>query len=194
MREIKEIQFARKLTKQELKTYKGPVHYIGHHEIVRPEKTTTIRIVFISAASFQGHWLNDYWMKGPDLLNSLFGVTLQFRENEVAVTGDISHSRTWSASPLKRVRIPKLLRCWKTIPTRTTFVIPSIPFSKPSDWQMSWMKYYWKGGIQVKGWLSNKSLENEIVGQEKAEMKLLRGATQEKILGTVWDHAKDMLL
>ena len=59
---------------------------------------------------------------------------------------------------------------------------------------MSWMKYYWKGGIQVKGWLSNKSLENEIVGQEKAEMKLLRGATQEKILGTVWDHAKDMLL
>ena len=90
MREIKEIQFARKLTKQELKTYKGPVHYIGHHEIVRPEKTTTIRIVFISAASFQGHWLNDYWMKGPDLLNSLFGVTLQFRENEVAVTGDIS--------------------------------------------------------------------------------------------------------
>lgn len=29
-------------------------------------------------------------MKGPDLLNSLFGVTLRFRENEFAVTGDIS--------------------------------------------------------------------------------------------------------
>ena len=29
-------------------------------------------------------------MKGPDLLNSLFGVTLRFRENEVAVTRDIS--------------------------------------------------------------------------------------------------------
>ena len=51
-----------------------------------------------------------------------------------------------------------------------------------------------KGGFQVKGWLSNQSLENEIVGQEKPEMKLLRGGTQEKILGTVWDHAKDMLL
>ena len=25
-------------------------------------------------------------------------------------------------------------------------------------------------------------------------MKLLQGATQEKILGTVWNHAKDMLL
>ena len=51
-----------------------------------------------------------------------------------------------------------------------------------------------KGGFQVKGWLSNQCLENEIVGQEKPEMKLLQGATQEKILGTVWNHAKYMLL
>ncbi|KAL9977197.1 hypothetical protein ACROYT_G014575 [Oculina patagonica] len=84
-----EMKFARKLTKQELKKYKGPVHYISHHEVVRPKKTP-ICIVLNSSASFQGHHLNDYWMKGPDLLNSLFGVTLRFREHEVAVTGDIS--------------------------------------------------------------------------------------------------------
>ena len=48
--------------------------------------------------------------------------------------------------------------------------------------------------LKVKGWLSNQSLENKIVGQEKPEMKVLRRTTQEKILGTVWDHAKDMLL
>ena len=47
--------------------------------------------------------------------------------------------------------------------------------------------------LKVKGWLLNQSLENEIVGQEKPEMKVLRGTTQEKILRTVWDHAKDML-
>ena len=40
-------------------------------------------------------------MKGPDLLNSLFGVTLRFRENEVAVTGDISKM-------YHRVLIPQL--------------------------------------------------------------------------------------
>ena len=39
---------------------------------------------------FQGHKLNDYWMKGPDLLNNLFGVVLRFREREVALVGDIS--------------------------------------------------------------------------------------------------------
>ena len=52
MMEMTEMQFARKLTKQELETYKGPVHYIAHHEIVRPEKTMSIRslqlICFIS--------------------------------------------------------------------------------------------------------------------------------------------------
>ena len=52
MMEMTEMQIARKLTKQELETYKGPVHYIAHHEIVRPEKTTSIRslqlICFIS--------------------------------------------------------------------------------------------------------------------------------------------------
>lgn len=101
MVEMTEVNFARKLTKQELEPYKGPVHYIAHHEVVRPEKTRPIRIVFNSSASFQGHRLNDCWMKGPDLLNSLFGVTLRFRENEVAVTGDISKM-------YHRVLIPQL--------------------------------------------------------------------------------------
>jgi hypothetical protein len=39
---------------------------------------------------YQGHRLNDYWSKGPDLLNNLFGVILRFRENEVALSADIS--------------------------------------------------------------------------------------------------------
>ena len=53
MVEMTEMNFARKLTKQELENYKGPVYYIAHHEVVRPEKTTPIRIVFNSSASFQ---------------------------------------------------------------------------------------------------------------------------------------------
>ena len=91
MTELTEMNFARKLTKEQMTACKGPIHYISHHEVIRPEKKTTpIRIVFNSSASFQGHRLNDYWIKGPDLLNSLFGVILRFRENEVAVAGDIS--------------------------------------------------------------------------------------------------------
>ena len=91
MGEMSEMNFCRKLSNEELESYKGPVHYISHHEVVRPEKKSTpIRIVFNSSASYKGHRLNDYWMKGPDLLNSSFGVLLRFRENEVAISADIS--------------------------------------------------------------------------------------------------------
>ena len=55
MLEMTEMNIAWKLTKQELETYKGPVHFIAHHKVVRPEKTTPICIVFNSLASFQGH-------------------------------------------------------------------------------------------------------------------------------------------
>ena len=99
--EMTELNFARKLSKEEITNHKGPVHYIAHYEVVRPEKKSTpVRIVFNSSASYQGHKLNDYWFKGPDLLNNLFGVVLRFRENEVAISGDISKM-------YHRVLIPK---------------------------------------------------------------------------------------
>lgn len=82
------MNFARKLSNEEMMAYKDPVHYISHHKVVRPEKKTTpILVVFNSSATYQGDRLNDYWMKEPDLLNSLYGVILRFRENEVAVAG-----------------------------------------------------------------------------------------------------------
>ena len=91
MKEMNEMNFSRQLTSEELRDYKGPVHYIPHHAILRPEKKSTpVRIVFNSSSVFQGHQLNDYWMKGPDLLNNLFGINLRFREREVALIGDIS--------------------------------------------------------------------------------------------------------
>ena len=87
---MNELGFSRKLSKEDLKTYNGPVHYVSHHEVLRPEsKSTPLRIVFNSSAVYKGHKLNDYWMKGPDLLNDLFGVLLRFREGQAAVLGDI---------------------------------------------------------------------------------------------------------
>lgn len=74
------MKFCRKLTKEKDESYQGAVHYIPHHAVVRPEKKSTpVRIVFNSSYMFQGHQLNDYWMKGPDMLNNLFGVVLRFR-------------------------------------------------------------------------------------------------------------------
>ena len=82
---------ARILSQLELNTYKGPAHYISHHEILKDTSSTTpFRLVFNSSASYNGHILNEYWAKGPDVLNSLFGVLLRFREGNVAFIGDVS--------------------------------------------------------------------------------------------------------
>ena len=75
-----------------MENYKGPVHYISHQAVLRPElkKSTPVRIVFNSSCVYQGNRLNDYWKKEPDLLYNLFGVVLRFREKKVAVNDDIS--------------------------------------------------------------------------------------------------------
>lgn len=90
---------ARKITRAERESYIGPVresyigpvHYIHHHEVMKPNsQSTPMRIVFDSSASYQGHKLNSYWAKGPDILNSLLGVLLRMRQEKVVVMGDIS--------------------------------------------------------------------------------------------------------
>ena len=102
MVEMNQLQFSRRLTEKEAREYSGHVHFISHHEVLRPEsKSTPVRIVFNSSAAFQGHKLNEYWMKGPDLLNDLFSVVLRFRENQVAFIGDISKM-------YHRIRIPEM--------------------------------------------------------------------------------------
>ena len=114
--EMSDMEFSRMLSKQEVEEYKGPIHYISHHAVLRPEsKSTPVRIVFNSSAVFKGHRLNDYWIKGPDLLNDLFGVVLRFRENDIAFIGDISKM-------YHRIRIPEadqyVHRClWRNMET-----------------------------------------------------------------------------
>ena len=81
---------AERVTEEELAAYRGPVYYLSHHDVLKPDsESTPVRIVFNSSLKFRGHVLNDYWAKGPDLLNNLLGILLRFRENEVAIAGDI---------------------------------------------------------------------------------------------------------
>ena len=91
MIKMEKMNFSSKLTEKEIQDYKGPVHYIPHYSVYRPDSASTpLRIVFNSSSSYKGHSLNDYLRKGPDLLNDLFGVVLRFRENKVAVSAGIS--------------------------------------------------------------------------------------------------------
>ena len=80
-----------RLNDEEIHSYDGPIHYIAHHAVLKPDsKNAPCHIVFNSSANYHGHVLNEYYAKGPDMLNNLLAVLLRFREERFAFIGDIS--------------------------------------------------------------------------------------------------------
>ena len=63
--------------------------YLPHHNVVNPNKPDKLRIVFDCAAEYKGTSLNRNVLQGPDLTNKLIGTLLRFRQDRVAVMGDI---------------------------------------------------------------------------------------------------------
>ncbi|XP_013855911.1 uncharacterized protein LOC106511713, partial [Austrofundulus limnaeus] len=65
--------------------------YLPLFGVYHPKKPTKIRVVFDSSAPYEGVSLNDVLLTGPDLNNSLVGVLMRFRKEQVAITADIEH-------------------------------------------------------------------------------------------------------
>ena len=80
--------YARKLTLQESQTKEKKRWILPHHAVIHPEKPKP-RVVFDAAAQSHGTSLNDCLLKGPDLLQSLIGVLLRFRQERHALVADI---------------------------------------------------------------------------------------------------------
>ena len=67
-------------------------HYIPHHAVVNPTKTTTkVRVVYDASAKTKedDKSLNDCLYRGPVMLQDLTGILLRFRLNKVAIVADI---------------------------------------------------------------------------------------------------------
>ncbi|KAK7930587.1 hypothetical protein WMY93_006982 [Mugilogobius chulae] len=63
--------------------------YLPIFGVYHPQKPDKIRAVFDSSAQFNGISLNDTLIRGPDLNNTLLGVLLRFRREQIAVTVDV---------------------------------------------------------------------------------------------------------
>lgn len=63
--------------------------YLPVFGIYHPKKPNQLRAFFDSCAKYGGISLNDILLTGPDLTNSLLGVLMRFRQEAVAILGDI---------------------------------------------------------------------------------------------------------
>ena len=74
---------------EELTIAEGRTWYIPPHGVYHPKKPGKIRVVFDCSAEYRGEVLNHHLLQGPDLINNLTGVLCRFRQEPVAVIGDI---------------------------------------------------------------------------------------------------------
>lgn len=67
----------------------GKTWYLPHHKVTNVNKPDKFRIVFDCSAEFEGTSLNNAVFQGPDLTQDLLSVLLKFRQDHVAIMGDI---------------------------------------------------------------------------------------------------------
>ena len=67
----------------------GKLWYLPHHGVYNANKPGKIRVVYDCSAAYLGTSLNSELLQGPDLANSLVGVLIRFRFNDVAFMGDV---------------------------------------------------------------------------------------------------------
>ncbi|XP_062584179.1 uncharacterized protein LOC134245966 [Saccostrea cucullata] len=79
--------------------------YLPMFAVFHPKKPESIRVVFDSSAKYQDVSLNFVLLQVPDLLNSLVGILLRFRQEKVAITVDVQHM-------FYNFKVPEEQRCY----------------------------------------------------------------------------------
>ena len=82
-----------------------PQWFIPHHHVLNTHKPDKVRIVFDCSARYQEMSLNQAVFSGPDLANSLVGVLLRFRLNDIAVLSDVKEM-------FHQVKVPIEQQCY----------------------------------------------------------------------------------
>lgn len=65
------------------------IWYLPHHPVTNEHKPGKVRVVFDCAAKYKDVSLNSQLLQGPDLMNSLIGVIMRFRQEPIALAADI---------------------------------------------------------------------------------------------------------
>ena len=82
--------YVRKVDQAELNETKDKLQwYLPHHPVINPHKPEKVRRLCNLAAKYQGVALDHKLLFGPDLLQSLIGISFRFGEHPIALSADI---------------------------------------------------------------------------------------------------------
>lgn len=81
--------YVRKLSRAEINRKDGRIWYLPIFAVFNKNKPGKSRVVWDAAAKSSGLSLNSFLVKGPDLMASLPSILFKFRQNSVAICGDI---------------------------------------------------------------------------------------------------------
>jgi hypothetical protein len=81
--------YTKQLTKTEEIMKGDKIWYLPHHPVINPHKPGKVRAVFDAASKYGNTSLNDQLLVGPDLINSLVGILIRYRQDPVALIADI---------------------------------------------------------------------------------------------------------
>ena len=82
-------EYIKKLSEQELSEPSPCVLYLPHHPVLNYHKPGKVRRVSDAAAKYEETSLNDQLSSRPDLLNSLVGILMRFRQMSIDMFADI---------------------------------------------------------------------------------------------------------
>ena len=156
-------------------------HYIPHHAVINPPKTTTkVRIVYDASAKTktENKSLNECLHKGPVMLQDLTGILLQFRLNRIALVSDIEKAFLQVSLADESRDITRFLwlknRNMLTLENniqeyrfcRVTFGIISSPFLLAATLEYHLQKYNFNTAEKIR---NNIYVDNVITGSESVE-------------------------
>ena len=65
--------------------------YLPMFSVFHPKQPESIRVVFDASAKYYDISLNSVLLQGLDMMNSLLGIILRFRQERIAITMDVQH-------------------------------------------------------------------------------------------------------
>lgn len=67
----------------------GEIWYLPHHSVFHLKKADKLHVAFDCSASYEGYSLNYPLLQGPDLINNLNGILIQFRQYLIVLMCDV---------------------------------------------------------------------------------------------------------